>query len=135
MPQVLRAKRLAVAVVLLLMPLLGCAHPACSCPAQLPEIGGLTIAIINFAPSGPNVNVDFEATNETSTRQRFVWDQFVLTGPVGRHATYRPLGPAPYEIIPPKGNYTSSAVFQFPTFIPGEYVISYAGEWLEGKPL
>jgi hypothetical protein len=126
---------MAVAFVLLLLPLLGCAHPACSCPAQLPEIGGLTIAIINFGPSGSNVSLDFEATNETSSKQRFVWDQFVLTGPVGRHASYRPPGAALYETIPAKGNYTGSAVFQFPTFIPGEYVISYAGEWLVGKPL
>jgi hypothetical protein len=135
MPQLPRAKWLAAPVVSLLLSLLGCTHPPCSCPAQAPVIHGLTIAVINFARSGSNVNFDFTATNETSTKQQFVWDQFVLKGPQDEHASYRPPGGAPYETITPRGSYSSSAVFRFPTFIPGEYAITYAGVWFEATAL
>jgi hypothetical protein len=135
-PKLSRLKWLAVVVVLLVLPLLGCDAPqnACACPAELPQVRGLVISFFNFARSGSDVNVDFQTSNKTSTQQRFFWDQFVLRGPQDGHARYRPPGGEPYEVISAGKSY-ASIVFQFPTFIPGEYVISYAGVWLEGKPL
>ena len=95
------------------------------------------IVITSFGPSGHNVEVTFQDTNNTSTEQRFVWAQFVLKAPGGsKHTAYRVPGTAPYQFVDGYGGmFADGGIFQFPKYVPGTYAISYGGKVLQTKTL
>ena len=111
------------------------ATPASAAPTK--TVAGLSIQITSFGPQGTNVEVGFQATNNTSREQRFWWPRFVLQAPNGtRRTAYRMAGTAPYQFVDAHGGFfADGGIFYFHRYQPGRYVIRYAGKVLQRKTL
>ena len=88
------------------------------------------VTVLSVKPSGHDVEVDFEATG----RWRFQWSKLVLTAPDGTtHTAYRPSVDAAYDQV--NGTLASGCIFQFPSYQPGRYTVSYEGKQLDATNL